>query len=219
MPRSPDQATRARKLANACAIVGESVSGGYLDVLSCCVGMPCMRSRMLRAVQQTAVALTASAMRAPSLQSARRCHAMLHSSQSCCDRTATSPTRLRAGPCRPTGLPPKAFGAAAGTGDTDGRMWTASNGLRARERFGTLCSVASWHAEQHAAWHVAWHAAYDSMPRGTEDWKPQPLEGPSACGVVPGRCGARSCAQAVLLTVGRSRLGPFPLTVGRVPLC
>ena len=56
------QATRARKLANACAIVGESVSGGYLDVLSCCVGMPCMRLRMLRAMQQTAVALTASAI-------------------------------------------------------------------------------------------------------------------------------------------------------------
>ena len=122
-------------------------------------------------------------------------------------------------PCRQAGLSPTAFGATAGAGDANGRMWTASNGLRARERFGTLCSVASWHAEQHAAWHVAWHAAYDSMPRGTEDWKPQTLEGPSACGVVPGRCGARSCAQAVLLTVGRSRLGPFPLTVGRVPLC
>jgi hypothetical protein len=122
-------------------------------------------------------------------------------------------------PCRQAGHSPSAFGATAGAGDANGRMWTASNGLRARERFGTLGSVASWHAEQHAAWHVAWHAAYDSMPRGTEDWKPQTLEGPSACGVVPGRCGARSCAQAVLLTVGRSRLGPFPLTVGRVPLC
>ncbi len=72
------QATRARKLANACAIVGESVSGGYLGVLSCCVGMPCMRLRMLRAVQLTAVALTASAIHSRTfiaVRAAMPCHA------------------------------------------------------------------------------------------------------------------------------------------------
>ena len=175
---------------------------------SCCVGVTCMRLRMLRAVQQTAVALTVSAIRAPSLQSARPCHSMQHSSQSAVDRTATSPTRLRAGPClKPAGLSRCAFGATAGAGDANGRMWTASNGLRARERFGTLCSVASWHAEQHAAWHVAWHAACDSNARSGQGR----LETANSRGTFGVRRGSGQMWRAVVCSGGPAYSGPFPL--------
>ncbi len=162
MPRSPDQATRARKLANACATVGASVSGGYLDVLSCCVGMPCMRLRMLRALQQIAVALTASAIhsrtfRVIAVRAAMPCHAALLAVLLRSHRD--EPTRLRAGPCYTAG---RAFTyrslsvplqVQATLTDECGPRQTGSEPVSDLVR--RPCSVASWHAEQRAAWHAA----------------------------------------------------------------